>query len=184
MGASNHINEERQQHDYYATDPIAAEILLAVETFNSNIWEIACGEGHLSKVIEDYGYRVKSTDLIDRGYGQGGVDFLKETRSWEGDIITNPPYRLAVEFIEHSLKLIPKGFKVAMFLKLQFLEGQKRKKFFAKHPPKTIYVPSSGIKCVKNGDFNAIRNSASAIAYGWFIWEKGYTGDPAVKWVN
>ena len=55
LGASNHTDKERQREDYYATDPIAAELLLEVETFNKNVWECACGEKHLSKVFEDKG---------------------------------------------------------------------------------------------------------------------------------
>lgn len=54
LGASSHTDNERQKHDYYATDPRAAELLLQVETF-SNIWEPACGGGHLSKVLEKAG---------------------------------------------------------------------------------------------------------------------------------
>ena len=71
-GASNHTDEVRQQNDYYATEPKAVELLLQVETFNKNIWECACGEGHMSEVLLANGYNVRSTDLIDRGYGVGG----------------------------------------------------------------------------------------------------------------
>ena len=69
LGASNHSTSEREPHDYYATDPKAAELLLAVEDFSQVIWEPACGEGHLSKVFEQAGHTVISTDLIYRGYG-------------------------------------------------------------------------------------------------------------------
>ena len=72
LGASNHTDKERQVNDYYATEPKAMEILLEVETFNKDIWECACGEGHLSEVLIKYGHNVLSTDLIDRGYGIGG----------------------------------------------------------------------------------------------------------------
>ena len=185
LGASNHTAEERQAEDYYSTDPEAVKMLLEMETFNNNIWECACGEGHLSKQMEKMGYTVHSTDLIDRGYGNGGVDFLARTERFDGDIITNPPYNKAYEFIEKSLELIPEGNRVAMFLKVQFLEGKKRKELFAKYPPKIVYVSSSRILCAKNGDFDNIRKSGgSAVAYCWFIWEKGFKGDPIIKWFN
>lgn len=185
LGASNHTAEERQAEDYYSTDPEAVKMLLEMETFNNNIWECACGEGHLSKQMEKMGYTVHSTDLIDRGYGNGGVDFLAQTERFDGDIITNPPYNKAYEFIEKSLELIPEGNRVAMFLKVQFLEGKKRKELFAKYPPKIVYVSSSRILCAKNGDFENIRKSGgSAVAYCWFIWEKGFKGDPIIKWFN
>lgn len=72
LASSHHSDVEREKHDYYATDPIAVEHLLRLETFSTNIWEPACGEGHMSKVLTEAGYNVKSTDLIDRGYGKGG----------------------------------------------------------------------------------------------------------------
>ena len=95
LGASNHTEKEREQHDYYATEPKAMELLLAEEQFAPVIWECACGEGHLSKVLEANGYEVISTDLVYRGFGDSEpLDFLKETLdNFEGDIITNPPYK-------------------------------------------------------------------------------------------
>jgi len=185
LGASNHTNKERQKHDYYATEPKAMEVLLEVEKFNKNVWECAVGEGHLAEVLKKHGYNVKCTDLIDRGYGIGGVDFLKETKMFDGDIITNPPYKYAQEFIEKAIELIPIGNKIAMFLKIQFLEGKKRKKLFKKYPPKVIYVSSSRLLCAKNGEFEKMRQGGgSAVAYAWFIWEKGYKGDTIIKWIN
>jgi hypothetical protein len=97
LGASNHTDKERQSEDYYATDSSAIDKLLSTGIKLSNrLLEPACGEGHLSKRLEGFGYSVLSTDLIDRGYGSGGVDFLKdynEANKWDGDIITNPPYK-------------------------------------------------------------------------------------------
>ena len=184
LGASNHTDKERQQHDYYATEPKAMELLLAEESFHSVIWECACGEGHLSKVLEEHGFEVISTDLIYRGFGDPEpLDFLKDTlENFEGDIITNPPYKYALEFVEQALNSVQQGRKVAMFLKLTFLEGQKRKEFFLHNPPKTIYVSSSRLMCAMNGNFASI--SSSAAAYAWFVWEKGFNGDPIIKWIN
>lgn len=135
LGARNYALNEREPNDYYATEPKAIELLLDKETFAPNIWECACGEGHLSKVLSGRGYTVKSTDLIDRGYGKGGVDFLQYTGTFNGDIITNPPYKYAKEFVEKALEVIPDGNRVAMFLKIQFLEGKARRKMFDEQPP-------------------------------------------------
>ena len=185
IGASNHSEKERHKDDYYATDPKAVELLLENETFNHSIWECACGEGHIAKVLESNGYHVISTDLIDRGYGTGGIDFLTQTENWGGncsDIVTNPPYKLALEFAQHALEIVEEGNKVAMFLKLTFLEGQKRKQFFLKYPPKRIYVFSKRITCAMNGEFE--NYPSSAIAYAWYVWEKGYKGKPTIDWIN
>lgn len=152
---------------------------------NPNIWEPACGEGHLSKRLKEYGYKVKSTDLIDRGYGQGGVDFLQETEIWDGDILTNPPYIHAKSFVEKSMDLLPEGRKAFMFLKLQFLEGKARRRLFEQYPPRVVYVSSSRILCAKNGDFDTMRAAGgSAVAYGWYEFQKGYRGETLIKWIN
>lgn len=121
------------------------------------------------------------TDLVYRGIGEGNVDFLTQTEMFDGDIITNPPYRYAQEFIEKAHSLIYDNHKIAMFLKLTFLEGQKRKKLFEKYPPKTIYVFSQRIKCAKNGEFDT--TGQSAVAYAWFLWQKGFSGSPIVRWI-
>ena len=187
LGASNHTDKEREQNDYYATDPVAIDALLkdGGAKLAPRLWECSCGAGHLSKKLEEYGYKVYSSDLIDRGYGTGGVDFLKCNKEFKGDIITNPPYSLAQEFIEHALELVPNGNKVFMFLKLQFLEGKKRKELFERHCLKTVYVSSSRILCAKNGDFDGMRaGGGSAVAYAWYEFEKGYYGDTIIKWIN
>lgn len=184
LGASNHSKEERQNEDFYATDPIAIDALLneGGAILNNLLWEPACGQGHLSERLKDYGYKVLSTDIVDRGYGEGVLDFFSYNDLWDGDIITNPPYKYAKEFIEHSMEIVPDGHKVFMFLKLQFLESKKRKEFFKKYPPKYIYVSSSRIICAKNGDFEKIKSSA--VAYAWYEFEKGFKGEPRIKWIN
>lgn len=184
LGASNHSNKDRQAYDYYATEPRAMELLLAEEQFSKVIWECACGEGHLSKVLEKHGYEVISTDLIYRGFGNlEPFDFLKDTlKNFGGDIITNPPYKYALEFVKRALEVVKPGKKIAMFLKLQFLEGKARKKFFMESPPKTVYVSSSRLICATNGDFE--KYHSSAVAYAWYVWKKGFKGAPIIKWIN
>lgn len=160
------------------------ELLLAEEHFSPTVWECACGEGHLSKVLEQHGFNVISTDLVYRGFGERTpFNFLTDmSYGFDGDIITNPPYKYAVQFVQRALDIVKPGKKVAMFLKLQFLEGKSRKSFFQKNPPKTIYVSSSRLLCAMNGDFEKYKSSA--VAYAWFVWEKGFKGDPVIKWIN
>ena len=184
LGSSNHVEDDRAANDYYATDPKAVEMLLELEQFAPVIWEPACGEGHISKVLAAHGYEVISTDLVYRGFGDPEpLDFLKETlEGFEGDIITNPPYSAGLEFVQKALESVRPGGKVAMFLKVQFLEGQKRGAFFKDTPPRTVYISRSRLACYKNGDLNT--KPESAIAYAWYVWEKGFTGDPVIKWFN
>ena len=181
-GASNHSDKERQSDDYYATEPEAVVELLKREIFSDEIWECAVGGGHIAKVLCDNNYLVQASDIIDRGYPKTKiVDFLKYNNSNVNDIVTNQPYKYAKEFVNHALDISCDGVKVAMFLKLTFLEGQARKELFAKYPPKTIYVFSKRVKCAKNGDFKSI--TSSAVAYAWFVWEKGFKGTPEIKWI-
>ena len=110
------------------------------------------------------------------------MDFLTSERIFDGDIITNPPYKYAIEFVKHALNLINEGHKVAMLLRLSFLEGKSRRILFNQYPPKKVYVSSNRILCAKNGDFE--NSDSSAIAYAWFIWEKGFKGTPILNWFN
>jgi len=183
LGASNHSNHEREKHDFYATDPNAIDSLFAVHEFSKKIYEPACGMGHLSIRMSARGKEVKSTDLIYRGIGEGGVDFLHdEIEPIDYDIITNPPYKYAQDFVEKSLEIVQEGNQVTMFLKLTFLEGQKRRKFFDKYPPKNIYVFSKRSQCAINGDEEMFKKS-SAACYAWFVWEKGVTTKPIIDWI-
>lgn len=135
LGASNHTDNERQREDYYATEPAATEWLCKLEQFNGPILEPSCGEGHISDVLKAQGYDVTSRDLVSRGYGEKS-DFLSiDNTEWTGDIVTNPPYKYAREFVEKALQIIPDGNKVAMFLKLTFLEGKARRNLFRTDPP-------------------------------------------------
>ena len=188
LGASNHSDGEREDNDFYATDPKTLEILLdqlkidGIKLHN-NIWEPACGQGHLSEVLKENGYKVWSTDLVDRGYGTGNTDFLKSVSdSWCGDILTNPPYKYAKEFVEKALDVARNGCYTVMLLKIQFLEGKERYKLFKKYPPKYVYVNSSRQTCYINGDMSKKMSSASC--YCWFIWQKGFEGEPIIRWIQ
>lgn len=147
IGASSHSKQEREFLDYYATEPKAVNLLLEKEKFSPNIWECCCGEGHISKVLEEKGYIVLSTDLIDRGYEKQKhtEDFLKSNyKDLQVDIITNPPYKNALEFVKKAIEIVGEGQKVAMFLKLTFLEGKTRKKFFETTPRKKYMYQVAG----------------------------------------
>lgn len=198
LGASNHTDHERADHDYYATEPLAADLICSVEKFEGGIWENCCGEGHLSKRFKELGYNVVDTDLIDRGYGVGGVDFFKCDKALAPNIVTNPPYKYAKEWVEHSLEVLDEGNKLALFLPIQFLESDSRRGLFVTTPPETVYVCVNRILCGMNGDFNAKdkdgntiynkdgspKKMSSAKCYAWFVWRKGYVGDTIIKWIN
>lgn len=190
LGASNHTDKEREENDYYATDPIAIDKLLSVEVPSNYIWECAAGEGHLAERLRERGFGIFTSDIIQRNYElDNKQDFLELIPSFVGnhdcDILTNPPYKYAKEFVLKALELIGNEHKVFMFLKLTFLEGKTRyKDLFSKYPPKTIYVFSERVMCAKNGEFKKMKaGGGSAVAYAWYVWQKGWTGKTTIEWI-
>lgn len=182
-GCSNHSDYTRNEYDYYATDPIAAEWLLKIEPDLSDcIWECACGENHLANVLKKAGKSVRCSDLVVRTEDVEQLDFLScDIPVHNMDIVTNPPYKNAQQFVEKALSLVDEGRYVCMFLKLTFLEGQKRRMFFDKQPPIRVHVTSNRISCMLNGQKF---DNGGAVCYAWFVWKKGYTGYPELRWFN
>ena len=134
------------------------------------------------QVLKDYGYDVRCTDIKDRGCPNIEIKDFLQTKENDRDIITNPPYKYAKEFVEHALEISPNGTRVAMLLKLIFLEGKGRRALFKRYPPKYIYVFSERILCALGGDFT--KQYHSAMCYAWFVWEKGFNGEPIVRWLD
>lgn len=172
----------REVNDFYPTDPRATHEILAREKLLGSIYEPACGDGAISKIVEENypDSLVYSTDLIDRGYGDKvGVNFLTEDfeRNW-GSIITNPPFKYAKEFVEKALKVT--DHKVVMLMRINFLESASRYELFKNTPLKKVYVFSKRLEIYKNG----VKGKNSGITcYCWFVWEHGYEGEPQIDWI-
>ena len=184
--AGGNPKNNRVEHDYYATPSQATLDILDREFLNGSILEPACGEGHISKLlVERYpNSEVISTDLIDRGYGEGDINFLTHDFGRKFDnIITNPPFKYAKEFIERGLELA--NDKVIMFAKIQLLESETRKELFENYPPTYVYVFSKRVNPLRNGspvDENG-KKWSSTMCFAWFVWEIGYTGEPMIRWI-
>lgn len=181
---------ERANYDYYATPYQATEMLLDEVKFSGNFLEPCVGGGHIVDVVKKYypDECVYGVDLVDRGYPNTLVaDFL--THDFLGqkfdNVVTNPPYSLAQEFLEKSMEVVNDGGKIAMFLKIQFLEGAKRREMFKKYPPKYIYVFSKRQNPWRNGSPVDEKGKpwSSTMCFAWFVWEKGFTGEPIVRWL-
>ena len=175
---SSRNNGEREVDDFYPTPPHAVEELLKREEFSGSVWECACGEGDISKVFVEHGFDVISTDLINRGYGTQ-EDFLTSDRIAD-NIVTNPPYKLALNFV---LKAKKNGNnKIAMFLKTVWLESEARYEMFQdkEFPLKTVYQFSKRVTLYKGGI--KMKNSGM-IAYAWYVWDRNYVGEPTIKWI-
>lgn len=177
-------NSKREINDFYATNPHALDIALPILKavgMDNNLWECACGMGHLSNKLIENGFSVKSMDLIDRGYGETNVDFLKCNERFNGDIITNPPFKLAEDFVKKGFELIEPHRKVILFLKVQFLESKSRKQLFKKYPLKHLLVYSERQQCAKDADFEHL--NATTQCYCWYVFEKEYVGFPTIMWI-
>ena len=188
IAASNHSDTERESNDFYATEPKAIDALLAYKGLQLPhvIWEPSCGTGELSKRLIEKGYDVISTDLIDRGYGMGGVNFFEQIAMPDSCtcILTNPPYKYATEYVKHALSILPKDGLLCLFLKTTFTEGQQRyRDIFSITPPILVLQCVQRILCAKNADF--VGFGSSAVSYAWWIWQKGnYDTPTTLYWIN
>lgn len=167
----------RHEDDWYRTPGQCTRALLRVERFETEIWECACGDGAISRELEAYGHTVISSDLIGRGYGNSGVDFLAATELWATDIITNPPYDKADEFALHALSLGVR--KMALLCRLAWLEGQDRyDRLYSQRKLARVWTFSPR-QTLWRGDRG--EGDGGMTAYQWFIFERdhngGYTGD-------
>lgn len=172
-----------QPNEYYATHPSVTLDLLREETFHHHILEPACGGGFISEPLSKNGYDVLSTDLIDRGYGNGNIDFLStEFEKGAYDIVTNPPYSLFIPFLIKAISICYN--KVAMLLPLSFITTKQRSKLYKKYPPHTVYVYEDRICIAKNGEFEKYSSVINPQQYAWFVWHKGFEGNPTIKWIQ
>lgn len=166
----------RQTHDFYPTPPDATLALLRAEgphiarAGRGRVWEPACGDGAIARVLEGNGIRVVGTDLVYRGYGEKRPrDFLKERQARAMAIVTNPPFdkRIVVDFIDHALNLCPRY--VAMFLKATFFHAAGRRALFDRRPPAMIYP------LTWRPDFLGL--DAPALECSWYVWRPRHPSD-------
>lgn len=193
LGASNHTDKERQKEDFYATDGVAIDKLRSSYDIPKRVWECSCGEGHLSKRLSAFGHQVYSSDLIDRGYGVTGRDFLMEQSfPWVGYdlddccILTNPPFKPSVDFIEHALRIAPYDHTpIIMLMKTTALEGKGRwERLYSKGYLHAIYQFRERLLCAKNGDFEGMRaGGGSAVAYAFYVFMRKRCDAPKIYWI-
>lgn len=190
---------QREANDFYATDPYAiysSEYFFDYIGLNKNIWEPACGLNHLVAPLKFLGYNVKATDIVKRGNmtDEQVVDFLSPSvtqEKWYGDILTNPPFKLAPDFIRQADSILDLGRLSVFLLKIQFLETPKRATLFDECGLKYVGVFSERICCAMNGEFNKYfkqdifgRYKGGTQLYAWFVFQKGYIGEPKLYFIG
>lgn len=169
----------REKDDFYPTPPEGTQALLSVEKFDGPIWEPACGDGAISKVLEAAGYTTISTDLVPRGYGASGVDFLMEYRPLAPNIVTNPPFKMVAPFMRQALALTTG--KVAMLLRLACLEGTERREIYDSSPLARVWIFSRRLQFKRPGWEDT--GAGGMLPFAWLVWEHGYTGKPTLGWI-
>jgi hypothetical protein len=163
--------------DFFPTPAWATMALIENEEFSGEIWEPACGDGSMARILERTGCQVVATDLYDRGFGESGVDFLHATRTAD-NIVTNPPYNSAEGFVRSGVQCSRKKF--ALLLRLAFLEGANRQKtIYSKYPPSRVWVFSERITFYPKG---AEKKGSGTTAYAWFVWDKNDSMRTELRW--
>jgi hypothetical protein len=162
--------------DFFPTPAWATYALIDNEKFSGEIWESACGDGAMSRVLDKTGCPVFSSDLHNRGFGDRGVNFLTAERKAD-NVITNPPYNSAEGFVAAGVQKTKRKF--ALLLRLAFLEGANRANtIFARNAPNRVWVFSERITFYPSG---AVQKGTGTTAYAWFVWDKDATGTE-LKW--
>jgi hypothetical protein len=163
--------------DYFPTPAWATHALMENEHFEGEIWECACGDGAMSRILARDGNRVLSSDLYDRGFGEIGIDF-NTAKTPADNIVTNPPYNSAEGFVRSGVKLAKAKF--ALLLRLAFLEGANRANtIFTQCPPSRVWVFSERITFYPAG---AVQGGSGTTAYAWFVWDKDAPSQTELKW--
>ena len=164
-----------RRDDLYETPPEATRALLRVENFDGVIWEPACGKGGIVTVLREHGYEVLATDLVDYDFptSQWGLDFLMEPKLWGTSIVTNPPFKLADQFVSHALAL--GAAKVVMLLRLAFLESTRRTRILENAGLARVHVFRNRLPFMHRDGWEGPKTT-SATAYAWFVWDKRHRG--------
>jgi hypothetical protein len=165
--------------DFFPTPEWATFALMDNETFEGRIWEPACGDGAMARVLASKGNEVIASDLYGRGFGESGIDFLTAERETD-NIVTNPPYNAAEGFVKVGVRNAKHKF--ALLLRLAFLEGANRyRTIFSVIPPARIWVFSERITFYPAG---AIKKGTGTTAYAWFVWDKSCSGQTSLRWLK
>lgn len=171
---STHAHADRGL-DFYPTPKVAIEALIRIEEDSIPwvIWEPACGDGAIVEPLKNSGRTVIATDLVDRGCGVGGIDYLLTSVPDRriGGIITNPPYRLAQAFLEKAIQEVPYS---AWLLRMNFVESMSRLPFFKSTPPARIWVSSRRLPMMHRAGWEG-PIAPSNTCFAWFVFEKGAT---------
>lgn len=186
MSTGNRAHSIKERgNDLYQTPVVAVRVLCEVETIPTVVWEPCCGPGAIVNELRRTGRKVIAHDLVDWGCPDSSArrDFLMERDAPASCIVTNPPFKLAEEFVERALDLCP---EVYMLLRVAFLEGLRWERSLRPHLAR-VHVFAPRLPMMHREGWDGPVNSNSGMAFGWFSFQRGWgsKGDhPTVNWVN
>lgn len=171
--------------DLYETPAVAIETLLRVEKVPQRIWEPACGPGAIVRVLRATGRHVISSDLVDYSspdQDKSSVDFLMESAAPDGVecILTNPPFKLAEEFVAKAVALCPRVF---LLLRLAFLESERRSPILDSGDLCRVHVFRKRLPMMHRAGWEG-RKANSGMAFAWFTFLRGYHGPIELRRVS
>lgn len=182
-GSANRSGKFRPADDHFPTPREAVYPLARHLALPRRIDEPACGEGHIARVLAEYGYEINASNLVDRGYGEIGIDFLKTKQRGASCLVTNPPFSLDEEFVLHAISL---GYDLAIFfLRLKWLCGADRyRRIMAPTPPCLVLPFIERIKFYAGDTAEEDQPGWNTEDFAWFVWRKGFIGKPTVDWLS
>ena len=175
-----------RRDDCYETPPAAVKALLRVETLPEVIWECACGPGAIVRQLREVGHKVYATDLVDYGCpdSESRIDFLMERHPGfhVGAIVTNPPFKLACQFVTHALTLgVPQVF---LLLRLGFYESQSRCAVLESRQLARIHVFRKRLPMMHRAGWKGRRLNTSRDSHAWFCWDIRHSGDTVIDRIS
>jgi hypothetical protein len=170
--------------DLYETPAVAVEALLRVETLPRRLWEPAAGRGAIVNVLRAAGHEVVASDIANYGVPThfANRDFLLETKLPKGveAIVTNPPFKIANEFVAHALDLCP---RVVMLLRLAFLESERRCEILERRGLARVHIFRKRLPMLHRDGWTGPKAS-SAMCFAWFCWDRSYRGRPEINRIS
>jgi len=177
----------REKDDFYATPAWVTELLIKAERESGHplpfkIWEPACGDGAIVKVLRAHGCDVAATDLVDRGFPGAtvGFDFLwGSSHGLDAAVVTNPPFKLAEQFVQQWCTRLPASPRLCLLLKLSFLQGASRTPWlFSETPLARVHVIAKRITFDGKRADGTPYDSNFMDAFAWFVWDRSHRGAP------
>lgn len=180
---------DRDPNDWYVEPYECSRALFDLEDFVGTVWDPACGLGRILESAKNSGHKVIGSDIIHRS---DYCDFQKDFLTIQADeilfdnIVSNPPFNLAEQFVRHSLDLLPDGGKLGMILPMVWLSGFSMKRSWLPTSPLSKYYAISPRPSMPPGAVidAGVRAGNGTKDFAWFVWQKGYCGQPSVGFMN